>query len=809
MARPLRNQKKKAVTFLGEMLELQVRKDTIRKPIPQRRGCGNSSHKALKTLCKQGQLREALQVLHVMDQRVDNSTYVCLLQTCIKKKALSEGKLVHNHINDRGFPDIFLGNTLVYMYVKCGSLVDARRVFDDMPKRDAFSYNVMIVAYSKHGFAEDALTLFQQMQRTGTQPNQFTFASVLPACADLAAMEPGIEIHQEIITNGFQSDVFVGNALIDMYAKCGKIETARHLFDKMPRRDEASWNSLIAAYTRHGLFVEALTLFQLMQRTGIRPNQRTFASVLPACANLASLEQGVEVHEEIVRSGFQSNVFVMSALVDMYAKCGNIESARQLFDEITQRDAVSWNGMIAAYTRHGPFKEALTLFHEMQQTGIQPTQRTYVIVLAACASLTALEEGIEIHKEIIKSGFQSDVYAQGALVDMYAKCGSIERARVLFDKMPQQNAISWSTMIAGYTENGQVDEARKLFQEMPEPSMISWTAMITGYMQMGCIDEALKLFQEMPERDIVSWTTMIAGYVHNGQALEALKLFRQMQLAGVKPNANTFASVLPACANLAALEQGMDIHEDIIRSGFQSHVFVESALVDMYAKCGSIKVARSLFDKMRERDVVSWTAMIAGYAMHGCGKEALKLFEQMQYSGMNPNHVTLVSVLTACCHAGLVDEGQQYFHRMSQYYHIAPAMEHYVCMVDLLGRAGHLNEARDFINKMPMKPDATVWTCLLGACRMHNNIELGESVAALLFELDPKSVAPYVLLSNIYSAAGRWDDSENVRSMMKDRGIKKKPGCSWIEVNKYVHAFLVGDKSHPQTENLCKAGEIV
>eukprot|EP01018_Ginkgo_biloba_P013140 Gb_38248 [translate_table: standard] len=640
MAQPLRNQKRR---FLGLGLGHDIREGTVATStvIVRRQRSGNISYcEDVRNLCEQYRLKEALHILHVIGEPVDTATYVSLLQGCIKKKALSEGKLVHTHINEMGFtPDRFLGNALVEMYVKCGSLVDARRVFDDMPKRDAFPWNVMIAAYSRHGLAEEALSLFNRMQRTGFQPNQFTLASVLPVCAKLAALEHGTEIHGEIIKSGRQIDAFVESALVDMYAKCGSIEKARDVFDKMHQRNVVSWTAMIAGYVQNGRGVEALQLFEQMQMTGVKPNPNTFSSVLPACATLAALEKGIELHEEIIRSGFQSHVFVANALIDMYAKCGSIENACNVFDKMHQRDVVSWNAMIA-------------------------------------------------------------------------------------------------------------------------------------------------------------------GYVQNGQGVEALKLFQQMQLADVKPNPNTFSSVLPACANLAALEQGMQIHEDIMKNGFLTEVSVENALIDMYAKCGCIEKARDVFDKMHQRNVVSWTAMIAGYSMHGSGKEALKLFEEMQYSGVNPNHITLVCVLTACCHAGLVDEGRHYFDSMSKYYHITPSMKHYGCMVDLLGRAGHLDEAQNIVNKMPIKPDAYVWNCLLGVCRIHKNTELGEQVAERLFELDPKNGAPYVLLSNIYAAAGRWDDSENVRRMMKDRRVKKTPGRSWIEVNKQVHAFLGGDRSHPQTEKI-------
>eukprot|EP01018_Ginkgo_biloba_P000321 Gb_38244 [translate_table: standard] len=596
-AQPLRKQRKKLIFFSSPMLEFQGRKTTT--SALRTEGDGNdSSFEDVKMLCKQSRLKDALHILHGMDQPANASTYAGFLQGCINKKALSEGKLVHAHMNETGFMlGRFLQNTLLNMYSKCGSLVDARRVFDQMPKRDVVTWTVMIAAYARYGFSEEALFLFYQMQTTDVQPNQFTFASVLPACVNLATLK---DVHEEIIRCGFDSNIFVGTALVDVYAKCGSLENARHVFEKMPQRD----------------------------------------------------------------------------------------------------------------------------------------------------------------------------------------------------------VVAWTAMIAGYAQNGHFNEALKLFEKMPERNVVSWTAVLTGYTQNGRVDQAQQLFQKMPDRNIVSWNAMIAGYAQNGHGEEALKLFHEMRLANVKPNPETFSSVLPACANLAALEQGMEIHEEIIRSGFESDVFVSSALLDMYAKCGSIQKARDLFDKMHQRGIFAWTAMIAGYATHGCGKEAVKLFEQMEHSGIHPNHVTFLCVLCACCHSGLVDKGRQYFNCMIRYYHITPAMEHYCCMVDLFGRAGHLDEAQDFINKMPIKPEATLWVCLLGACRIHNNIELGESVAEHLFELEPKNAAPYVLLSNIYAAAGRWKDIEKVRKMMKDRRVKKPHGRSWIKVNKQVHAFLVGDRSHPQTEKI-------
>lgn len=458
--------------------------------------------------------------------------------------------------------------------------------------------------------------------------------------------------------------------------------------------------------------------------------------------------------------------------------------------------------MIAGYAQNGHSEKALELFREMQSVGLKPNVNTFTSILPACTNLGALDQGKEIHEEVIRSGFQSNVFVESALVDIYAKCGVLMDARRLFDKMYQRNAVSWTAIIAGYMQNRNADEALKLFEKMPKRDVVSWTVMIAGYAQNGHVDKAMELFREMPEPDVDSWTAIIAGYAQNGRNLEALKLFQEMKLSGMKPHSKTFVSILPVCANLAALEQGVEIHDEIIRSGFQSDVFVTNALMDMYAKCGNIEKARDLFNKMHRRTAVSWTVVISAYAMNGCGKDALRLFEQMQHSGMKPDDVTLVCVLSACCHAGLVDEGRKIFYCMKQCYLITPSMEHYGCMVDLFGRAGYLDEALDFINKMPIKPDATVWGCLLGACRVHNNIELGKQAAEHLFHLTPRSAAPYVLLSNIYAAAGMWDEIEKVRKMMRDRDVKKMPGCSWIEVNKQVHAFLVGDKSHPQTEKI-------
>ncbi|XP_059076479.1 pentatricopeptide repeat-containing protein At5g59600 [Cryptomeria japonica] len=384
----------------------------------------------------------------------------------------------------------------------------------------------------------------------------------------------------------------------------------------------------------------------------------------------------------------------------MYVKCGNCVDARKVFDEMTERDVSSWNTMIAAYRRRGHPRQALALFHQMQQTGLQPDQFTFSSIFQACAKLRALEQGMDSHQGIVERGFLSDVVIVNTLIDMYAKCGSVHKARELFDKMPQRSVISWNSMIAGYAQNGVLDKALRLFDEMPEKNVVSWNAMIAGCVQNGDVDLALRFFKEMPRPDVISWNAMVAGYARDGLVEKALETFKQIRLVGLKPNSSTFAIILPACAKRGALEQGIDIHQGIIECGFMSDVVVVSALVDMYAKCGSIQKAREL-------------------------------------------------------HAGLVDQGCKYFNDMTATYCITPMIDHYVCLVDLLGRAGYLEEGLNIIIKMPIKPMVVVWICLLGACRSHKSVELGVFAANLLFELDPINAATYVPLSNIYAELGR------------------------------------------------------
>eukprot|EP01018_Ginkgo_biloba_P026883 Gb_14445 [translate_table: standard] len=668
-------------------------------------------------------------------------SYACFLLGFIKLDTLETGKPVHAHVIKTGFePHICLWNSLLNVYAKSMSLVYARQVFDKMPERNVVSWNAMIAGYAQNGNSREALRLFFQMQRAGMKRNGFTFTSVLRACASLAALEQGKQVHANITKVGLESNVFGGSALVDMYAKCCSKEDARQMFDTMPERNAVSWNALIAGYAQHGYGEEAVELFCQMQRAGTKPTQYTFSSVLMACASIAALEQGRQIHAVTVKTGMQSDVFVGSALVDMYTKCSSTEEARNVFDAMPDRNVVSWTTIIAGYAQHQCIEEALQLFKQMQWTHMNANQFTFNSILSACASPEALEQGKVVHAHIIKTGFESNANVAISLVTMYAKCGSIESFGKVSDKMPKP--------------------------------------------------------------DVVSWNAMIAGYAQHGHSEEALQHFAQMHLAVMMADTFTFASVLRACATLAVLEQGKQVHAHVIKTGYDSDVSVQNALITMYAKCGSIEDASELFAKMPNRNIVSWNAIIAGCAQHGNGKEALQLFEQMQQAGMRPDHITFVGVLSACSHVGFLEKGCKYFNSMCNEHAITPGVEHYSCIVDLLARAGHLDQAEAFIENMPLKPSGLVWRTLLGACRVHGNMDIGKRAAETLLALEPLDAANYVLLSNIFAAGGRWDDAAKVRKMMNNRGLKKEPGCSWIEVNNRVHAFVMEDRSHQLTTEI-------
>ncbi|CAN6861625.1 unnamed protein product [Brassica oleracea] len=519
------------------------------------------------------------------------------------------------------------------------------------------------------------------------------------------------------------------------------------LFNRyVDKTDVFSWNSVIADLARSNDSSEALRAFSSMRKLSLHPNRSTFPCAIKACSSLLDLFSGKQTHQQAFVFGYHSDVFVSSALIVMYSTCGQVEDARKVFDEMPVRNIVCWTSMIRGYDLNGNAFDAVSLFKELLLDGRDHEDvdsRGVVSVISACSRVAAKGLTESIHGFVVKRGFERGVSVGNTLLDAYAK-----------------------------GREGGVAVARKIFDE------------IVG-------------------KDSVSYNSIMSVYAQNGMSSEAFDVFRiLMNDKGLTFNSITLSTVLLAVSHSGALRVGKCVHDQVVRMGLEDDVVVGTSIIDMYCKCGRVEAARKVFDRMRKKNVRTWTAMIAGYGMHGHAVKALELFPVMLSSGVRPNYITFVSVLAACSHAGLHVEGWRWFNSMKGRFGVEPGLEHYGCMVDLLGRAGYLQKAYDLVLTMKMKPDSVIWSSLLAACRIHKNVELAEISVARLFELDSSNCGYYMLLSHIYADAGRWKDVERVRTVMKKRGLVKPPGFSLLELNGEVHVFLIGDEEHPKRDEI-------
>ncbi|CBI24272.3 unnamed protein product, partial [Vitis vinifera] len=610
------------------------------------------------------------------------------------------------------------------------------------------------------------------------------YASILQKCRKLYNLRLGFQVHAQLVVNGVDVCEFLGSRLLEVYCQTGCVEDARRMFDKMSERNVFSWTAIMEMYCGLGDYEETIKLFYLMVNEGVRPDHFVFPKVFKACSELKNYRVGKDVYDYMLSIGFEGNSCVKGSILDMFIKCGRMDIARRFFEEIEFKDVFMWNIMVSGYTSKGEFKKALNVFRKMVLEGVKPNSITIASAVSACTNLSLLRHGREIHGYCIKvEELDSDLLVGNSLVDYYAKCRSVEVARRKFGMIKQTDLVSWNAMLAvtGFTQYGDGKAALEFFQRM----------------HIAC-----SVFSELSTRDVVVWNSIISACAQSGRSVNALDLLREMNLSNVEVNTVTMVSALPACSKLAALRQGKEIHQFIIRCGLDTCNFILNSLIDMYGRCGSIQKSRRIFDLMPQRDLVSWNVMISVYGMHGFGMDAVNLFQQFRTMGLKPNHITFTNLLSACSHSGLIEEGWKYFKMMKTEYAMDPAVEQYACMVDLLSRAGQFNETLEFIEKMPFEPNAAVWGSLLGACRIHCNPDLAEYAARYLFELEPQSSGNYVLMANIYSAAGRWEDAAKIRCLMKERGVTKPPGCSWIEVKRKLHSFVVGDTSHPLMEQI-------
>ncbi|XVF46893.1 hypothetical protein PTKIN_Ptkin03bG0064600 [Pterospermum kingtungense] len=725
------------------------------------------------------------------------------------------------------------------LYAKSCILEYTPYLFDKSPQPVLAQYNGLLFEYSRNEKNKEALNLFLGIHSFGLPVDGSTLSCVLKVCGCLFNEIAGRQVHCHCLKLGLLEDVSVGTSLLDMYMKTENVKDGRRFFDHMEERNVVSWTSLLGGYAQNGMNGEVMELFLTMQMEGIKPNPYTFAAVLGSLANEGMVDMGVQVHSLIIKFGFQTTLFVCNSLINMYLKSGMDEDARAVFDGMETKSAVTWNCMIAGYVTNGLDLAAFETFYNMRLAGVKLTQMVFATLIKLCANHKELGFTRQLHCRVLKDGFSFDPKIKTALMVAYSKCSEMDDAFKLFSMMHEaQNVISWTAMISGHLQNGGIEQAVELFclmnKEGVRPNHFTYstiltaqpaispfqihaqvikanyekwpsvgTAILDAYIKLGNIEEAAKVFEQIDERDIVAWSAMLAGYAQTGDSEGASKMFMRLVKEGIKPNEFTFSSVINACAApTAPLEQGKQFHAWSIKSKLSDSLCVSSALITMYAKRGNIDNAYQVFKRQCQRDLVSWNSMISGYAQHGHAKKALEVFEEMQRQNVEMDDITLIGILSACSHAGLVDEGENYFNMMVKNHHISPTIEVYSCMVDLYGRAGMLEKAMDIINRMPFPPGTTVWRTLLAACRVHRNLELGKLAAEQLISLQPQDSAAYVLLSNIYAAAGNWHERRAVRKMMEKRNVKKEAGYSWIEVKNKTHSFLAADLSHPMSDHI-------
>lgn len=562
-------------------------------------------------------------------------------------------------------------------------------------------------------------------------------ASLLHHCSKTKAFQQGLSLHAAVLKIGLQSDVFISNHVLNMYAKCGYISLARRLFDEMSERNLVSWSAMVSGYDQCGEHWVALDLFSKMQ---LSRNEYIFASAISACASLAALELGQQIHAQVVKYGCESISFVSNSLISMYMKCGQCRYALSIYDNVVEPNSVSYNALMTGYIENHEPEKGFEVFKHMLKQGLVPDSFAFLGLLGFCTESDDFRTGMLLHCQAIKLKLDSTPLIGNVIMAMYAKCNFIE--------------------------------------------------------------EVEKAFRLIKDKDVISWNTIISAFSHSDDQAKCLKFFREMRNErSIRPDDFTFASVLATCASNASIRQGKQIHAYLIRTREYQDIGVSNALVSMYAKSGSIEYAHNVFSKMSYHNLISWNTMIAAFGIHGLGDRAIEICEQMKAAGIKPNSITFVGLLIACNHSGLVDKGQIYFNSMKDH-GIAPSVEHFSCLIDMLGRAGRLSEAEEYIKEFRHLNDPVVLGSLLSACRLHRNTAMGERLARRILEVQPISSSPYVLLSNLYASDEKWNDVANARKMLKDSGLRKETGYSLVELKGNYEKFTIGDFSHSRIEEI-------
>ncbi|MCD7473083.1 hypothetical protein HAX54_014670 [Datura stramonium] len=607
-------------------------------------------------------------------------------------------------------------------------------------------------------------------------PNYATIANILPICPSLGGIDGyhlGRQIHCYVLRRAeLLSEVTVTNALLSCYLRVGNFEGAETLFRNMKSKDLVSWNSIISGYAANGEWLKTLEFFREFTKEEMSgPDSVTLMSILPACPQLNNVLIGKQIHGYVVRHGFlHQDISVINALISFYAKCGHIKEACHIFLLTFNRDLISWNTLLDALAENQLHDEFINLLKGMFREGMEADSITLLAVVRYFANISRMDKVKEAHGFSVRSGIllsYTEPTLANALLDAYAKCCNLNYANRIFENLSGSKNV------------------------------ITCNSMISGFLNYGLHEDAHGIFKRMTQRDLTTWNLMVRAYAENDCPDQAVSLFTELQHHKMRPDAMSILSLLPVCAQMASSNLLKQCHAYVIRA-FLDDVYLIGALIDVYSKCASLGYAYKLFQSSPVKDLVMFTAMVGGYAMHGMGEEALGIYYHMLELDFKPDHVIITTVLSACSHAGLVDEGLKIFDSMEKTQQIKPSMEHYACMVDLLARGGRIKDAFSFVMRMPFQANADIWGTLLGACKIHQEVDMGCAVADRLFQVNANDIGNYIVMSNLYAANARWDGVLEIRRSMKMRDLKKPVGCSWIEVERKKSVFAAGDYSHPQ-----------
>ncbi|XP_020576082.1 pentatricopeptide repeat-containing protein At3g22150, chloroplastic [Phalaenopsis equestris] len=747
---------------------------------------------------------------------------------------------------------------------KEGRIELARRLFDALPRPiPTILWNAILIGYVCNSYPDDALRLYQLMNSdSDARSDHYTYSSVLKACADSRRLRLGQSLHCRILrcSPTTPTNRVLNNSLLNMYASALDthhllvVDAVRLLFDRMPKKNVVSWNTLIGWYVRSGRPAIALDQFRRMVEAGIRPSPVSFVNVFPATVSAASVK-GSNYWPDLlfgmlIKFGidYVANVFVLSSAIFIYSERSDIQSARLIFDCAVEKNVQVWNTMIGGYVQNACYEEALALFLQVLESDeVVADDVTFLASLMAISQLQDDGLGRQVHAYLIKENSKAlPLILNNALMVMYSRCDDVKSAFDVFGLMLERDIVSWNTMISAFVQKDLNFEGLRLVHEMHKAGLIADSVTVTAllsaasnlgslsvgkethgylirqgiefegmlsylidmYAKSGCVETAGRIFDanDCDERDQVTWNAMIAGYMHNENLDRALSLFRNMLGRNCLPNHVTISLILPACDPIEGIQAGKQIHGFAIRQHLDTNVFVGTAIIDMYSKCGGIISADKVFNFMKEKNRVTYTTMLSGFGQHGLGERALSLFEDMQSLGIKPDAVTFVAIISACSYSGLIDEGLAVFESMEAF-GIVATTEHYCCVVDLLGRAGRVEKAYEFVRYLGESGNQVgIWGSLLAACKLHGKYELGKLVSRRLFDMENQnengSAGYHVLMSNVYAEEGRWDGVRRLRQEMKGRGLMKEPGSSWIEVRDASHRFMSRDKDHPESDRI-------